>query len=155
MNSYATLEYADAFLASLLGTDGWTQATDGDKERALGSATLAIDTLETNPGLRGTRKTPDQAQAFPRSFEEGVSDTVKQACCLEAAALLEDNADPAAKRRERAIRQGVVSESVGDASESYVKRSELAQGGTSALRSPAALALLHPYRTIQGVYPIR
>lgn len=154
MSSYATREEADAFLSSLLGMDGWDKADGAEKERALATATLHLDALEASPGLRGNRKDPEQAQAFPRSFEADISDTVKHACCLEAAALLEEQSDGSASRRRLAIRQGVASVSVGNTSESYRASSELSGGMRGCLSSEEASVLILPYLAGR-VVPIR
>ena len=155
-NSYTTVEQATEYLNGLLGTEMWAKAEESDKERALASATLRIDALEgTGGGFRGRRTDPGQPLAFPRAPDVEVPEAVKNACALEAAALFENAADPASSSRERAIRQGVASASVGGASESYRSLSELRGGMRGRLASDMALALLAPYMAAKGVYPIR
>lgn len=83
-----------------------------------------------------------------------VPTAIKRACCHEATAILDQVSDAAATSRARAIRQGVSSVSIGDASESYVKASELRVGVQQYLLSPIAAALVRPYLAVQGVYPI-
>lgn len=154
MVSYATVAYADGFLGTLLGTDAWSSASAADKERALAAATLAIDALEfVGGGFLGRRTDPAQERAFPRAPGIDIPAAVQQACALEAAALLEDSIDPAAKRRTRDIRQGVTAVSVGGVSESYATQTAGGVGGR--LLSDPALSLLRPWRIAKGVYPIR
>lgn len=156
MSSYTTVEQANEYLNGLLGTETWEKAEESDKERALNTATARIDSLESfGGGFRGRRADPSQLLAFPRAPDMEVPEAVKNACALEAATLLENAADPASSSRERAIRQGVASASVGGASESYRSLSELRGGMRGRLASDMALALLAPYMTVKGVYPIR
>ena len=156
MSSYTTVQQANEYLNGLLGTEMWAKGEESDKERALNTATARIDSLESvGGGFRGRRTDPGQPLAFPRAPDMEVPEAVKNACALEAATLLENAADPSSSSRERAIRQGVASASVGGASESYRSLSELRGGMRGRLASDMALALLAPYLAVKGVYPIR
>lgn len=155
MESYATVEYADTYLACLLDTGAWDKADDATKERALMSATLQIDALASySGGFRGQKADPDQPLEFPRSPDTVVPDAIKRACCLEALALLDQTQNTTASARAKAIQQGVTSVSIGDASESYAKSSEIRTGIKAYLLSDMAIALVRPYLALQGVYPI-
>lgn len=156
MDSYASLEYADDYLGGLTGVNAWVQATAEDKAKALRTATLRIDALAcVGSGFRGQKADQAQPLEFPRAGQEAVPDAVQRACCHEALYLIDTADDAAAARRERAIRQGVTSASVGDVSESYAKLSELTGGMRGRLGSDMAAALVRPYLAIRGVYPIR
>lgn len=65
--SYASLTEAEAYMATLVHKDAWTEATDPAKEAALQQATRLLDTLT----WKGRKATAEQALAWPRT---GVTD---------------------------------------------------------------------------------
>lgn len=155
MESYATIQYADEYLGGLTGNDAWVAADEQVRQKALLTATVQIDALAAcGAGFRGAKAQPEQELEFPRTPDDTVPTAIKRACCHEAAAILDQMSDAAATSRARAIRQGASSVSIGDASESYVKASELRVGVQQYLLSPIAAALVRPYLAVQGVYPI-
>ena len=141
-NSYLkTIEEADTFFACRLGAAAWT---GNDKAKALQQATTAIDQLPLR-GQRyelpyiegGSQKDTDedglaQVLEFPRVIDGVVCDwdfgtqkpivprAVLDACCLEALALLELQANPDKLERLSLQRQGVTSASYSGTSEQYV-----------------------------------
>ncbi len=149
MDSYATIEYADAYLSGLIGTEAWASVPTYEKEQALATATLRIDSLSALGGGFYGRKT-DQYQRleFPRDGQNEPPDAVKYACCHEALSLVEITSDKTAQRRSKDRQQGVASVSIGDVSESYVSKS------ATRLCSELALSLLKPYLAVRGVYPV-
>lgn len=155
MEPYATIEYADTYLAGLIDADAWSGADASDKERALVTATVRIDALSgCGAGFRGRKADNGQLREFPRSPDSSIPDAVMRACCHEAAALMEQRQDKTATGRQKAIRQGVTSVSIGDVSESYAQISDMQNGLRGRLLSDMAMALIRPYLAVQGVFPI-
>ena len=150
--AYATVEYADEYLSSLIGAEAWASASSADKNRALATATIRIDALGAlGGGFLGRKAERNQTLEFPREGQNEPPEAIKQAC-QEALALVEMMADTAAKRRERDRRQGVTAVSIGDVSESYASTTDAPE---PVLYSDLALSLLLPYRAAKGVYPIK
>lgn len=149
VNSYVDLAGADAYFANRLHAEAWTSAQESDREAALIMATRRIDSI---PGLAGRKYNERQPLAFPRikngvitgrwvdgKWVIGVPQEVIEATCEEALALLEMT--PGDLDRQKRIHAGVVSYSVGDASESYRDRG----GDRTGLASPEARRLLAPW----------
>ena len=120
--AYVTLVDANEYFAERLGSAKW-DAANGDKEVSLKMATRLIDTL----CFVGSKLDPEtQAQEFPRNITDeltadgDIPQSVQDATCEVALALLKGR-DP----EELASNSGVASESVGDASRSYVDRGKI------------------------------
>jgi hypothetical protein len=163
-NTYAALTTADAVLAQHLGVEAWDAATDANKAKALVVATRAIDslrlvgqralwdqTLEFPRAIyRGTSgdigygdpNYPTDSTVLPRTYmyssawtvDTSVPAIVVEACCLEAAARLEDVGSERAKLQA----QGVTAITLGKLSETY-------GGKSSGLASGDALKLMRRY----------
>src|SRR5690606_32982672 len=125
MESYVTLEEANAYMDRLIDAGAWDNADEGTREKALVEATRRIDMQR----WRG-RKRDDGPRAFPRCFwepgkrapqtalstdnrhgrgwwcESEVSQAVKDACCEEARAILRAAKDNAGQMRRRLQEQG-------------------------------------------------
>ena len=114
-----TVEEADAFFAKRLGATAWTGT---DKSKALQMATAAIDALP----LRGRKFDRDgtQTRQFPREYRDGydmdeatgeeiVPQAVKDACCLEALALIQFFADSDRTDRKTMQEDGVKNYNLG------------------------------------------
>ena len=114
-----TVEEADAFFAKRLGASAWTGT---DKAKALQMATAAIDALP----IRGRKYYLDGSQdrQFPREYRDGydmdeatgeevVPQAAKDACCLEALALLEFFADSDRTDRKTMSEDGVKNYNLG------------------------------------------
>lgn len=93
-NSFISLADATAYLAQRLNADAWDNATDPNKEKALITASRAINKLE----FIGDKKVSTQTMEFPRIFGENYGDglaipelpqEIKDAVCEEALALLD------------------------------------------------------------------
>jgi hypothetical protein len=110
-NSYIDIEGADEYFAGRLHAEWWTGADDSTKEAALKQATRTIDRLL----LKGHKADEDQKLAFPRYPDEEIPETVKEACCEEALALLERGNS----QRRKLQQEGVQSFSLGNMSETY------------------------------------
>lgn len=115
----STIEEADAFFAKRLGADAWS---GNDRAKALQMATAAIDALP----LRGRKYMLDgsQVRQFPREYRDGydmdeltgdakVPQVVKDACCMEALALLQFFADTDRIDRKVMAEDGVKSYNLG------------------------------------------
>lgn len=141
-----TVEEADAFFANRLGVSAWTGP---NKAKALQMATAAIDALP----LRGRKYMLDGSQdrQFPREYRGGydmnmltgdaeVPQAVKDACCLEALALLEAQGT---STRRTLQEQGVQSYQIpGIISETFAPGAATRNYG---LQSPEAYRYLSKY----------
>lgn len=169
-NSYVTLDEAQEYFSGRLDADGWEQANDDRRERALITACRHIEALR----LRSHRRPPDapavplqvvlqldplqvydndQALGFPRSRDITVAGVyfvpgrVKQAQCEEALSLLAGDGDYG--RRAALQAQGVTSFAVDGLSETYAKGAGAA--GLVGLQSPQAQALIAPFLERTGI----
>jgi len=163
-DSYVSVDDADAVLDKRLDTAAWDVASDDNKARALMVATRAIDslrlvgqralwdqTLEFPRAIyRGTSgdigygdpNYPTDSTVLPRTYmyssawsvDTSVPAIVVEACCLEAAARLEDVGSERAKLQA----QGVTAITLGKLSETY-------GGKSSGLASGDALKLMRRY----------
>ena len=129
--SYCTIEYADEYFNNRLHAESWGQADDETKEKALRQATKEID----RQLLKGRKATDTQELAFPRYPDEEVPETVKEACCEIALALLERGNS----QRRKLQQEGVQSFTLGNMSETY------AAGAGKGLLSQEAKELLRPW----------
>lgn len=88
INSYATIEYTDAYLTTRLFSEPWFLAPVNKKTAALVQATKIIDTLS----FRGLRETTEQPLSWPRILETGseacIPTEIYLACCEIALALI-------------------------------------------------------------------
>lgn len=143
VNSYVSREEADAYFRDRLDAEAWAEASTERQEAALVTATRRIDSLR----LRGQRADPRQALAFPRRYpgphgwyvEYTVPEAVRIATCEEALALLSETAGD--RERRKLLELGIVSRTVGDASETYRQDAR----PRSDLLSPVASRLMDPY----------
>ena len=159
-NSYIDVTNAENYFAERLFTDVWNNSTSDDKAKALIMATKKID----RQPLTGRKASDSQVLQFPRSIysynrdnwfnsysitEEGnkyisssqgwiteseVSESVKNAVCEEALALLEFGNN----KRLKLQQQGVKSMSLGKMSETY-------SGEVIKILSQEAKEFLQPY----------
>ena len=129
--SYCTIEYANEYFAGRLYAESWGETSDADKEKALQQATKEID----RQLLKGRKTTDTQELAFPRYPDEEVPETVKEACCEIALALLERGNS----QRHKLQQEGVQSFTLGNMSETY------APGAGRGLISQEAKELLRPW----------
>jgi hypothetical protein len=129
--SYCTIEYADEYFAGRLYAESWGETSDADKEKALRQATKEID----RQLLKGRKATDTQELAFPRYPDTEVPETVKEACCEIALALLERGNS----QRHKLQQEGVQSFTLGNMSETY------ASGAGRGLLSQEAKELLRPW----------
>lgn len=128
---YVTLEEANTYFESRLHAEAWTNASDADKQKALEMATRAIDRTP----VKGVKTSYDQTNQFPRYPDMEVPQTVKDACCEEALAILERGNS----QRRKLQAEGVTSVSIGGLSETY------AVGSGRGLLSQEAKELLRPW----------
>ena len=135
--SYCTIEYADEYFAGRLHAESWGETSDADKEKALRQATKEID----RQLLKGRKATDAQELAFPRYPDNEVPEAVKEACCEEALAILENGNS----QRRKLQQEGVQSFSLGNMSETY------AAGAGKGLLSQEAKELLQPW-LLGGVF---
>jgi len=153
LNSYTTVEYADEYLAQYLGAEAWFAADLDVRQKALVTASAAIDALARNfPGFKSRKTDPNQPLQFPRKPDAEIPSEVRNACCHEALYMARLAADKSAQRRADSIRQGVRSVSIGDVSESYVAAGELKKSN-ELLRSEMASNLIRPFLNLRGGYP--
>lgn len=162
-NSYIDVATANTYFTNRLFSDTWTNATTTQKEQALIMATRAID-RQVFIGAKKTDSQPLQfPRRYPfrmhdiwrKWFQENITDqwetlyvegvswwaetdvpqTVKDACCEEALALLERGNS----QRRKLQQEGVMSVNVGNLSETY------APGSGRGLLSQEAKELLRMY----------
>ena len=130
-NSYIDIDGADEYFAGRLHAESWEQADDSTKEKALKQATREID----RQPLKGRKTETSQTLAFPRYPDSEVPETVKEACCEIALALLERGNS----QRRKLQQDGVQSFSLGNMSETYTP------GAGRGLLSQEAKELLRPW----------
>lgn len=130
-NSYVDIAEANEYFSGRLHAERWSETSEADKEIALRQATKEID----RQLLKGRKATDTQELAFPRYPDEEVPETVKEACCEIALALLERGNS----QRRKLQQEGVQSFSLGNMSESY------APGTGCGLISQEAKELLRPW----------
>ena len=139
-NSYVSVVTATAYFADRLDAGSWETAPERQQSAALVTASRAIDAMP----LQGRLILSTQAMAFPRYMwtanlaeiddawvvnsdaedypvpgwvDVGIPQAVMDASCEEALSLLSiTDADAA---RQRLLAQGLVSQTAGDASETY------------------------------------
>lgn len=149
VNTYVTLEEADAYFDTRLGSDTWTATSDADKEKALIMAARTMNEFR----YIGRKLTYDQKLAFPRISINAelndaqlilyttlaeIPDGVKYAQCEQAIYLLEGE-----DQNRELMQAGVQSYSAGGASFS------LYNDGYASL-APKARRSLSPYLTRGG-----
>jgi hypothetical protein len=130
-NSYIDIEGADEYFSGRLHTDIWRETDDSTKEAALKQATRTID----RQLLKGRKATDTQELAFPRYPDTEVPETVKEACCEIALALLERGNS----QRRKLQQEGVQSFTLGNMSETF------AAGAGKGLLSQEAKELIRPW----------
>lgn len=162
-NSYVTWEESEAYFATRIGNDAFTNSTDPNRlEQALITAFRALERITA---WRGYPSQPYQAAKWPRagvlrdSYETGlysdevnwptqtVPNDVKYAQCEEALALLEDYGDSAYRKRRVRQRQGVTSLQLSDMEEVWEEAPRYAQGN---LHSAEAYAYIRQYIAVGG-----
>ena len=130
-NSYIDTEEANEYFENRLYAESWGETSDADKEKALRQATKEID----RQLLKGRKATDSQELAFPRYPDTEVPETVKEACCEIALALLERGNS----QRRKLQQEGVQSFTLGNMSETF------AAGAGKGLLSQEAKELLRPW----------
>lgn len=155
-----TIEEADAFFAARLDSASWDDADAADQAKALQMATARLDNLD----YKGYKYLQSQERQFPRkysvdpfyespwgislsldaygyAYESDVPQRIKDACCLEAAALLEYYSSTDPINEQDLVEAGVKSFSLGKLSMSLSKTSAASRN----LRSAEAYELISRY----------
>lgn len=163
--SMVTNAEAAAYFAGRLHADAWDNASAGDQDKALITATRHINAMP----MWGVKKETIQPHVFPRCYlvedvpqanvrfmpkggwvcEDAIPSDVKDAVCEQALFLLNQTAYD----RHRAMAQaaGVNQTSAGSASEG-VDPSQVTKGQWGPRMSPEATRLLSPYiATVVGL----
>lgn len=83
--AYLTDVQADALLANVVNTAAWDAASSGDKNKALYSASQAIDRLD----FAGDKTDESQDNEFPRDGDTVVPSDIEWAVAYEAMALIQ------------------------------------------------------------------
>lgn len=89
MPNYCTTVEAQAYFDTRLHTDAWDEASDTDRNKAIGQSTRIIDQLN----YVGCKTDDAQENQFPRGGDTDVPQAVKNACAEISLALL-DGVDP-------------------------------------------------------------
>ena len=137
VNSYVTVEEADAYFVNTLQSEEWNKFDTSVKEKALITATRQIDRLPFS-----SRKLDlYQNLEFPRvstnlAFTDGIPDVVVYATCEQALFVLKGGS-----KRQELQKQGVKSYSLGDLSETFADNLSEAQKTIC----PEALAYLRKF----------
>jgi len=137
INSYVTVEEADAYFVNTLQSEDWNKYDTSTKEKALITATRQIDRLP----FADKKLDLYQNLEFPRvstnlAFTDGIPDAVIYATCEQALFLLKGGS-----KRQELQQQGVKSYSLGDLSETFADNLSDAQKTIC----PEALAYLRRY----------
>ena len=128
--NYITQNEADEILAEVYGAEEWDNLTDDTKARAITTACDNIDALGTLlSGYKGEKSDPAQSREFPRtSTDNTLPDDLKRAAAFEALHIANMS------ETQCAIKSGLRSKRVGNASETYVSgKSEFVGSDTAAL----------------------
>lgn len=83
---YVTPEEADTYIATILDTDAWDDATEDQQLKALKQASRLIDSLN----YIDDKASPTQEHAFPRTGRTGVPQEIQLACIELALDILDD-----------------------------------------------------------------
>lgn len=123
INSYVTVEEADAYFANTLQSEEWNKYDISTKEKALITATRQIDRLP----FSSKKLNSYQNLEFPRvstnlAFTNDIPDAVIYATCEQALFLLKGGS-----KRQELQKQGVKSYSLGDLSETFADNLSEAQ----------------------------
>lgn len=135
MAKYADIAFANAYFADRLHTEPWDDAPIGDRNAALSMGTRSFDNLD----FAGCKADSSQDNEFPRAGQLDVPDSVKQANCEEALALL-DGIDPA----EELLAARVTSDGYSSARATY-SQAPSAEHVYALIASASAWALLKQY----------
>src|SRR5689334_8503127 len=84
MSAYITLYDADTYFLTRFPSDEWDNASDENKTKALAHATRLIDTLN----FIGDKNDINQENEFPRGEDTVVPESIKNATCEIAIALI-------------------------------------------------------------------
>ena len=84
MTAYITATEANAILDPVMNTNSWDSKTSTQKDKALETATRAMDRLL----FTGAKTVSTQELEFPRDEELTVPDAIQKACAYEALELL-------------------------------------------------------------------
>ena len=129
-NCYVTLDEANEYFSSRLGSDYWDTTDDTVKEKALITATKNIDKLP----FTGCKQNPAQPLEFPRmwkSYRTDVPQQVKDAVCEEALCELQFIANNGEEVYNGALESNYQSLKLGEASITYAGSN--GSSGTSKL----------------------
>jgi hypothetical protein len=116
INSYVTVEEADAYFVNTLQSEEWNKFDTSVKEKALITATRQIDRLHFSSrklDLYQNLEFPRVDSALP--FTDGIPQAVVYAVCEQALFVLKGGS-----KRQELQKQGVKSYSLGDLSETFV-----------------------------------
>lgn len=151
INSYVTLDEANEYFVSRLGSDYWDTLEDEQKEKALITATKKIDRLP----FIGYKQDPYQPLQFPRFYYstgcyynglpiEDIPQQVKDAVCEEALTTLQYIENNSEDIYNGALSGSYQSLKLGDASITYGSKGSTNSGTSSngVLLSENALQLL-------------
>ena len=161
VNSYVSLQEANDYFSSRLGSDYWDTLTDAQKEKALITATKRIDRLS----FIGSKQNPAQPLQFPRFYYSlncylsglqiaTIPQQLKDAVCEEALTNLlyiENNSEDV---YNGAVNTNYQTLKLGDASISYGSGS--GSGGNNSGNSANNYGLLSDtaYELLQGLIKI-
>ena len=84
--NYYTIAEADAYFATRVNSNLWTDSSNADKTKALTQATRIIDSL----AYSGEQTDSDQENEFPRGGDTTAPEKIGFACAEIAFALLDD-----------------------------------------------------------------
>ena len=157
INSYVTLDEANEYFASRLGSDYWDTLEDAQKEKALISATKKIDRLP----FIGYKQDPYQPLQFPRFYYstgcyynglliEDIPQQVKDAVCEEALTTLQYIENNSEDVYNGALSGSYQSLKLGDASITYGAKS----AGTGASGNSGSLLSQNAAQLLQGLIKV-
>ena len=145
INSYVTLANAEIYFENRLYSDVWEDASENDKKRALITSTQAIERLN----FAGSKADTDQTLQFPRNDDSAIPQTIKDAVCENALALLDDFDVDFMIERSR-----VSQESIADIRTSF-NTNYVQENMMSGIASATAWIMLKPYLRDAGVVKVR
>ncbi len=132
---YCSVDFANLYFLSCLGTAPWDDASDADKEKALLRATILIDRLN----YAGEKTDADQRRQFPRGGDTVIPESIKFSACHIALALL-DGIDP----EMEIANSSVLQHKIGPINTNY-DRSRIADHIKAGIPSLEAWRYLYPY----------
>lgn len=133
---YVSVSEGEAYFATKLHVQAWTDSTIDEKNRAIYEGTRLIDYL----CFSGDKTDADQFLEFPRNGDTDIPEAIKTAC-LEIALALLDGVDPDLELENLAIQD----HGIGSVRSSFSRRQAPQEHMVNGIPSAAAWKFLKPF----------